>query len=382
MRSINRIKDLPWDRLYHFYYNRLELRTLSIRIDFWRLRKKYYKNFWAYVAKNMGASIEEKGKFYLISKNDYKTIVSQTRVRINDSLIEDFLLDKEATQSLLGDCGVPIPENVVVHSKDVHAAKEYFKARRGDLVVKPSKNTAGGKGVTTNINDEAVFLAAFKRAARLDSKVLIEEHISGKNYRLTYLNGKLIDAIHRGPPTVTGDGRSTLKALIREENSRRLKSSEVTSLMPLIADDDCRNCLRKQGLTLNSRPQKGEVVQVKEAINETSSRETLNVTDQVHPEIVELGERAVRAIGVTWGGVDVQCEDISKSPSESPCWILEVNAPAGIHHHYLIANTAKLNPVGEILLNYIFENKSGTMGEKIEKGAEPKVEESRPIHVA
>src|SRR5688572_32104639 len=54
--------------------------------------------------------------------------------------------------------------------------------------------------------------------------------IAGASYRLLYLEGRLIDAVRRDPPTVTGDGYSTIRRLIAHENRRRLERRPFTAL--------------------------------------------------------------------------------------------------------------------------------------------------------
>ncbi len=353
---------LPLRRAYNLYNRKIDVRTLPARLQFWKLRKAYYTELWAQAARNVNATFtpSENG-FHRISRDGLTTIVNQTRVRLNDSLAEAFLLDKALTQDLLANGEYPIPKFRILRHDEFAQACAFMIKTDGPVVVKAASGTAGGKSVTTNIHDEGTLRCAFKRASRYCDKVLVEEHVEGHCYRLTYLGGKFIDAVRRGPPTVIGDGKSTIAQLIKQENKRRLHERPISSLIPILKDADLQNCLHRQGLSKSSRPDDGQLVTVKSAINENSSRDSSNVASVVHPEIIGIGQRIVEELGLEWAGLDIQCREISAPVDDGRCRVLEVNAPAGIHHHYLIDNKDALVPVAELLLEYMFASKNGVM---------------------
>ena len=356
------ISALPFRQAYNLYNHKLDVRTLLIRLRFAKIRKAYYRDLWEAAARNINAQfVPAENGFHQISRDGMMTIVSQTRVRLNDSLAESILIDKGLTQKLLARGNHPIPDHRELNFDDLPGAIEFLKQSPGALVVKPASGTGGGKGVTTNVRDEATLRRAFNRAARYCEKVLVEEHVEGNSYRLTYLGGQFIDAVRRGPPTVTGDGRSTIAQLIKLENRRRLETLPVRSIQPIYLDADCRNCLRRQNLSTGTRLPDGQTITLKTVINDCSSHDCQNVKNDVHPQIVAKGAEVVEQLGMTWAGLDIQCHDISLPPEDNDYRIIEVNAPPGIHHHYLIDDPASVTPVAEYLLEYIFTNECGVM---------------------
>ncbi len=78
-------------------------------------------------------------------------------------------------------------------------------------------------------------------------------------------------------------------------------------------------------------------------------------------QIVELGGKLARDLGVRFAGIDLMCSDISVPMSESGGVFNEINTTPGIHHHYLVAEPEKAVPVAELVLDYLFSHRQGVM---------------------
>jgi len=345
-------------RFYRYYGN---VGSLLQRVKFHKLRREFYKDLWSKAAKNVGATWEPwHGGYNKICRDGMMVPVYLTQVNLNSILLDKILLDKEMTQDLLGQYGHPIPQNATFNMQEYAKAEAFFEKHR-NVVVKPAGDAAGGGGVTTNITDAEALKVAAKMATQHSSKLLIEEFVEGDSYRLLYVGGKFVDAVLRGSPSVTGDGKHTIKQLIKFENSRRLNEKPISSLQSLQVDGECRSTLKKQGLDLSSIPEKGDVIVVKRAVNASSASQNHNVIDDVHPETIEIGAAIMRDLNIELGGIDVQTTDISKTLEETRGRILEINSPPGIHHHYFLADRDRGQPIAELLLEYMFTNAAGVI---------------------
>src|SRR5262249_22065905 len=153
---------------------------------------------------------------------------------------------------LLRQKSCPIPNHCRFSLGNLAEAERFLARTGAPIVVKPNSGTGGGNGVTTGITSISALRKAARLASGFDSTLLAEEQLKGHSYRLLYLDGMLIDAVRRDPPVLTGDGRSTIRQLIRSENARRLRAAPVTALSPLRIDQDCLNRLDSIGLTPTS----------------------------------------------------------------------------------------------------------------------------------
>lgn len=345
-------------RFYRYYGN---VGSLLQRVKFHKLRREFYKDLWSKAAANVGATWEEwHGGYNKMCRDGMMVPVYLTQVNLNSILLDKILLDKEMTQDILGQFGHPIPQNATFNMQKFDVAEDFF-AKHKSVVVKPAGDAAGGGGVTTNITDIEALREAAKMATQHSSKLLIEEFVEGDSFRLLYIGGKFVDAVLRGSPTVTGDGKNTIKQLIKIENTRRLTQKPISSLQSLQVDGECRSTLKKQGLDLGSTPATGDVIVVKKAVNASSAGQNHNVLGDVHPETIELGATIMRDLNIELGGIDVQTTDISLPLEETRGRILEINSPPGIHHHYFLADPAKGQPIAELLLEYMFTKGAGVI---------------------
>ena len=115
----------------------------------------------------------------------------------------------------LRSCGMPVPEHELVTTADqaVKAAKKYGYP----VVVKPA-DTEGGVGVSACLNDEAAVRDGYVQAAAYSRQILVEKFIHGKDYRFHVVDGKVVGVIWRAPGSVVGNGKSTLRLLVQQQN--------------------------------------------------------------------------------------------------------------------------------------------------------------------
>jgi cyanophycin synthetase len=253
---------------------------------------------------------------------------------IDDPVTLGLLHDKPLTHELLKKQGLPVPQNVRFTMSELKPALDFLSRIGRDCVVKPAGGTGGGRGVTTGIRTVSHLVRAAALAAVYGDDLMIEEQITGDNYRLLYLDGQLIDAFVRRLPAVVADGRSTIAAMVRALNDERLKAGAGVSQVLLTVDLDMRRTLAKQGYSFSSVPAKGTKVTLKTVVNENGGADNSTVTHLLHPSIVEDCARAVRSLRVRFAGIDLVMSDPGVPLAESGGVILEVNGTPNLYYHY------------------------------------------------
>lgn len=353
------------DHLWALFYRArfyMDVPGLLQLLKFQDLRAGYYRKLWQEAARNVGADCAEwKFGYMRISRDGMTTVVKLSSVMIDDHLTLDIMGNKALTYALLAEKGCSVPAYRLFSMRDFGAAKAFFETHGGPVVVKPARGTGGGRGVTTGITDLAALRKAARLAARSGRDLIVEKQIAGSSYRLLYLDGVFIDAVRRDAPILVGDGRHTIRELIRIENRRRLSGSPVTALSPLKLDRDCTNRLRALNLRPSSRLAAGQTVEIKQAVNENCALRNHAVAAQVHPDTVALGSVIARDLGVRFAGLDVLCQDIAAPLTAENGCVNEINTTPGIHHHYLISDPAEAVPVAERVLSHLFRTRQGIM---------------------
>jgi cyanophycin synthetase len=300
-----------------------------------RLRGEWYEQLWENAAAEVGATFRRLGHGICeIRRHGLLTRMRQNCTAIDDPITLAVALNKTLCNQFLTEAGLPIPRHVEFTLRTLSRATGFLQQVGGEVVVKPANGTGGGEGVTTGIRTPRQLAWAATLAAQCSSELLVEQQIAGDNYRLLYLDGALLDAVRRCPPRVTGDGRSTIRQLVKAANADRLRRGAAISQVLVSVDMDMEHTLARQCLSLSSVPATGVVVPVKTVINQNFAADNVTVTDRLCPAVIAAGARAARAVGVRLAGIDIITRDPHVPLAESGGVILEVNTTPGFHYHY------------------------------------------------
>jgi cyanophycin synthetase len=239
--------------------------------------------------------------------------------------------DKEETNKILANLGLPVPKQRLVQSADraVRAAESI-----GFPVVLKPYNGNHGRGVSINLSDKTEIREAFARAQEHSRSVIVESYITGHDHRMVVIDGELVAVSKREPGHVVGDGVHTIEELIAIVNSdprRGIGHEKVLTRIEL--DDQANGLLTKAGLTAQSVPAKDDVIYLRLTANLSTGGTARDMTDVVHPDNAEMAVRAIKAIGLDIGGVDFLTPDITQSYKEIGGAICEVNAAPGFRMH-------------------------------------------------
>ncbi len=295
----------------------------------------FYDRAWREAATQVGATVAELGPNVLeIRRGERRTRVWHNTSAIDDLVTHHVVRMKGLMHRLLAAHGLPTPRHLEYSLADLKPAADFLEGTDRPCVVKPACGTGGGRGVVTGIRTRWQLALASWTAARWGDHPLIEEQVEGDNYRLLYLDGKLLDVVKRQPPGLVADGKATVRELLERLNRERLDGRGAVSHTQVGLDQDVHTTLRRQGLTLRSVPPAGTRVQLKTAINDNDSRENVTALGVLCPDILRETARAVELSGLRLAGVDVICADPVRSLRAGGGVILEVNSPPGYFWHY------------------------------------------------
>jgi cyanophycin synthetase len=265
------------------------------------------------------------------------------------AIAEGISRDKDLTKQLLSACGVPVPEGRLVQSAD--DAWEAAEDIGLPVVVKPYDGNHG-RGVFTNLSSREDVEAAYAVAIDEGSGVIVERFIRGTEHRLLVVGGKLVAAARGEEAWITGDGQSTIRALIESQlnTDPRRGNTEDCPLNPVRIDSAARLELSHQGFEADSVPEAGTRVLI-----QRNGNVSIDVTDQVHPDVASAVGLAARIVGLDIAGVDLVTPDISRPLEELRGAVVEVNAGPGLLMHLKPAE-GQPRPVGKAIVEHLFPN--------------------------
>ena len=119
--------------------------------------------------------------------------------------------------------------------------------------------------------------------------------------------------MRRDPPTVVGDGASSIEQLIQAENDRRLAGGIAAAQSLIKIDGELRCTLRHAGRTLRTVPAAGEIVLLKNVVNDNRREDNVSAAEALCAAIVEAGAEAAAIVGTRLAGVDVITPDPTRA---------------------------------------------------------------------
>ena len=247
------------------------------------------------------------------------------------SIAVDIACNKELTKRMLHDAAIPVPMgDLIVDEEDL---QRVIKKIGYPIVIKPLDGNHG-KGSSINVNDWVSSVTGLEHAQKYSKKVIVEKYITGYDFRVLVINNKMVAAARRVPAHVVGDGESNLEKLIEKENKDpRRGYGHENVLTEITVDKDTLELLEKLQYTLETVPQKGEIVYLKSTANLSTGGTSIDVTDMVHPENITMAERISKIIGLDVCGIDIMAENLTQPLKESGGAIIEVNAAPGFRMH-------------------------------------------------
>jgi cyanophycin synthetase len=239
--------------------------------------------------------------------------------------------DKQLTKALLEVAGVPVPAGATVNSEE--DALRAARRLSGPATIKPLDGNQG-KGVTTNCATPDEVARAFQHARKYGRKIIVEEHLEGRDYRVLVTGRKVAAASWRRPPCVVGDGRSTIRELVEVENRNPARGEGHTNILTKIPMDAlAEETLARQGHGFDTVLASGVTAELRGNANLSTGGTAEDVTDLLPEETRDICIRAARTVGLDIAGIDIVCQDIAKPLREQRGGIIEVNAAPGIRMH-------------------------------------------------
>src|SRR5690625_2050587 len=191
--------------------------SYAVALEGWRrgLTLKYYNIDRNPLKIKYSLSNQEKKHIFAGSRGDLVT-KSAIKICINKYLTKKYLVESD----------VPTHEGERF-KEDTQDSEiiDYANTLGYPLVIKPVTGS-GGDGVIAGIKNEVEFKEAliYVRKELKYKQIIVERFFAGSDYRVYVIGNEVVGAFDRIPANVMGDGKSTIKKLLKRKISERQKN--------------------------------------------------------------------------------------------------------------------------------------------------------------
>ncbi len=245
-----------------------------------------------------------------------------------------WLDDKYLLKRALAGAAVPVPR--VVSACTLFEAQEAVKSM-GAVVLKP-RSGSRGRHTSVHVREESDVERAFRSARILCRHVVVEEYLEGPVCRGTVVDGKLVGFFRATPPTVEGDGASSIRALIESKNALRHER-----VQDVVLTEEHRRFLARKGLSEDAILPAGDTIPLTHRTGRLFGGTTREMLGAEHPKLRAYLERAAGALEVSVVGFDLIIGDPESDPDTQRWGIIEANSLPYIDLHYLALEGAPSN---------------------------------------
>ncbi len=277
----------------------------------------------------------------IIYKNGVVRSLRMYSLDLNHIASSDIARDKDYAKFFMQKRGYPVAEGqtffsdswakAIKSNRTISSAVKYAKNLGYPLIVKPNSKSQGVD--VCLVWNEKELIAALKEVFTGDRVAIIERYLPGHDYRIVVLDGEIISAYERIALSVTGDGKNSILALLKQKQKTFIREGRDTKIN--FSDRRMKIKLRRQGLSFRSILPKGERVYLLDNANLSTGGDSKDVTSTIHPDFKKIALNLTRDMGLRISGVDIMVTkgDITKNPKNCSYYIIEINAAPGLDHY-------------------------------------------------
>jgi D-alanine-D-alanine ligase-like ATP-grasp enzyme len=258
----------------------------------------------------------------------------------------DIAQDKSLTNYLLKTAGYKVPEECTFFrhdqlskiniKRDIHAGFSYAQKLGFPVILKPVDLSQGK--LVVKVHNKREYYSAAKQIFKSNRILIIQRFYPGRDYRILVLNGEVVAAYERIPLSLTGDGHSSIKELLRNKQEVLVRNGRDVS----ISEDDFRikAKLARQTLALDSVLSAGDTIYPLDNANLSTGGNAVDITASLHVDFYRLAVEITKTMKLKFCGVDVITDDLM-GPLRDYI-VLEVNGEPGLFHYYSLGEKQAL----------------------------------------
>ncbi len=238
--------------------------------------------------------------------------------------------------------GIPVPEFLNLKTRNSKKLSKIFNKLKLPVIVKPRVGSRS-RHTITNIKTLDQFKHGVSIAGQISPHLVVEEHLYGSVCRATVVGGKLAGFYRGQVPSVVGDGKKTIRELIKEKDLNR--NARVQSVR---VGEELYSHIEREGFSIDDVLPENVSLNLSHRNGRLFGGTTKEMIDELHPSFIPILEKAADVIGLSVAGFDCIIPDPTKDESSQRWGIIECNTLPFIDLHYYALEGKPRNIAGMI----------------------------------
>lgn len=284
------------------------------------------------------------------NESGIKCVFRGTRPDLTSANGADIVDNKFETVAFVRNLGFKTPDTIM--SDDIDSIVDFLMKQK-EIVIKPL-DSAKSYGVTVGITrqEEVPEALAYAHKYSKSNKVVAQEQVTGKLYRVFVIDDKVVAVSERRAATIIGDGKSTVNELIGVLNRdpRRGVGSEFA--LQTVSIESVSKYIGKD--KLGTILEEGTELRIAAIESVSSGGMSIDVTDTAHASWTEAMTKITRELGLFVAGFDIITPDISIPMEGGYFPLLEINNRPGLKLHEFPAH-GEPRHLAPLLLDMVFD---------------------------
>ncbi|MBU1151357.1 bifunctional glutamate--cysteine ligase GshA/glutathione synthetase GshB [Patescibacteria group bacterium] len=269
-----------------------------------------------------GVEVEvlDRGENFIRLKKGRKIeyIKQANKTRLDSYMAYLIMENKLVSKVVLREVGLRVPEE--------YSHLDYPKFQDKAVVVKPTSTNFGiGISIVPKKSPE-IFTKAVQEAHAHSKTIVVEEFIEGKEYRFLVI-GEKVYVIHRDPANVVGDGKHTIRQLVKIKNEIPENFKNSTGYIIRTGKEETK-MLADQKLTWSTVLPRNKKIYLHHTSNLHNGGDPIDFTDQMPARFKKIALQAARAVPAEICGIDMIIPKDMRSYA-----IIEINFNPALQMH-------------------------------------------------
>ncbi len=277
----------------------------------------------------------------IIYKNGIVRSLRMYSLDLNTIASSDIAKDKDYAKFFMKKRGYPVaPSFTILSDKWAKAigsnrtlanVGKNIKQSKFPLIVKPNTKSQGSD--VSLVWDKRELKNALKEIFTDERVAIVENYMPGRDYRVVVLDGEIISAYERIALSITGDGKNSILALLKQKQKSFIKTGRDTKIN--YKDPRIKLKLKRQKYNFSSILPRGKSIFLLDNANLSTGGDSADVTKSIHPGFKKIATKLTTDMGLRISGVDIMVTtgDITLDPKNCKYYIIEINAAPGLDHY-------------------------------------------------